>query len=89
METTVINFDPEVNATVIRIFELQKAIDTLKNTKDEYFTENEDYGLSLLLNLVEEEKYLKAELKRVWDSIPDLENQIEEMFNPGEPTNEE
>ena len=87
METTVINFDPEVNATVIRIFELQKAIDTLKNTKDEYFTENEDYGLSLLLNLVEEEKYLKAELKKVWESIPDLDSQIEEMFT-GEPDEE-
>ena len=80
METTVINFDPEVNATVIRIFELQKAIDTLKNTKDEYFTENEDYGLSLLLNLVEEEKYLKSELKKVWESIPDLDKEVEEMF---------
>jgi hypothetical protein len=87
METTVINFDPEVNATVIRIFELQKAIDTLKNTKDEYFSENEDYGLSLLLNLVEEEKFLKAELKKVWESIPDLDKEVEEMFT-GEPDEE-
>jgi hypothetical protein len=83
METTVINFDPEVNATLIRIFELQKAIDTIKNTKDEYFSENEDFGLSLLLNLVEEEKFLKAELKKVWESIPDLDKQVEEMFTGG------
>ena len=81
-QTTVINFNPEVNETLMRIFELQKTIKNIQDTEDEYFKKNEDYAFSLLLNLTEEEKFLKEELRKVWESIPemDVDKEVEKLF---------